>query len=134
MRLLTQLKKIVRDEDNIKMHEFVSMINSTDVKGRCYGSDLEYLFRASGEKILGVNVLFKFGYLQAMQDMGKECKEEVTPDEEILSRSEKSLVEMYRQISEEDKFILLADAHSLISVENLKKKARETKGKFKIVK
>lgn len=133
MRLLTQLKKIVRDEDNTKIHEFVSMINSTEVKGRCYGSDLEHLFRASGG-ILGVNVLFKFGYLQAMQDMGGKCKEIVTLDEEILSRSEKRLIKMYRQISEEDKYILLADAHSLISVDNLKKQARETKGKFKIVK
>ena len=120
MRLLTQLKKIVRDRDEVKMQEFVDMVSKAEAQGSYYGNDL-HLFRiaSGGTEINGNNMLFKFGYLQAMQDMGKECNEVVPAEENILSGNEKRLVEIYRQLPEERKYILRENADTLLSVEFL---------------
>lgn len=118
MRLLTQLKKIVRDRDEVKIQEFVDMVQAAEVKGSYYGNDLHFFRLASGgNEIIGNNMLFKFGYLQAMQDMGKECNEVVPAEENILSRNEKHLVEIYRRLPEEGKYILRENADTLLSVE-----------------
>lgn len=67
MTKLTELKRIEKAQDKEKLYEFAKEIANFNVGHGCCGSALMYLFNCWGS-VAGVVLLFKLGYISALQD------------------------------------------------------------------
>lgn len=67
MTKLTELKKIEKNQDTQKLHDFCVYIMSFNVGHRCFGSALRFLYNSVGKE-LSIVLLFKLGYISALQD------------------------------------------------------------------
>ena len=68
MKKLTELKQIKRKNDKEQLLQFITdILTDPNAPKGLYGTALEYLFNFSG-RYIGIMVVFKLGYIQAMQD------------------------------------------------------------------
>lgn len=125
MRLLKQLKKILKEDNKAELSEFINMLMETDSneKNDYYGSSIEELGSKTGCYTgFGCIILYKLGYLQAQQDMGKQIN---ILDDKILNTKERLLIRLYRQLSDDNKCVLISDANTLIRAEDLQEQAKK---------
>lgn len=125
MRLLTQLKKILKEDNRTELSEFINMLLETDIneKDKYCGSSVTKLCSLYGyDRGPGCILIFKLGYLQAQQDMGKQIN---ILDDKILNTKERFLIRLYRQLSDDNKCVLISDANTLIRAEDLQEQAKK---------
>ena len=68
MKKLTELQQIKKKNDKEQLLEFITdILTDPNAPKGYYGTALEYLFNFSG-RYIGIMVVFKLGYIQAMQD------------------------------------------------------------------
>lgn len=132
MRLLTQLKKILKEDNKAELSEFINMLLETDINKKddyCGSSVMKLCSLYGNDRGPGCILVFKLGYLQAQQDMGKQINE---LDDKILNRKERLLIRLYRQLSDDNKNILISDANTLKRAEDLKENAKNVKIKREV--